>query len=394
MFDSLRCRALVHLKTPKFYPLLPLSFSLKLKFSTSTSESESESHSFVVSYLINNVGFPPETALKASKQLRFKTSEKPDSVLTFFRDRGFSHSNICHIVRKEPWLLSWDPHKTILPKFVFFLSKGASASDIARLLTANPRILQRSLQKHIIPLYEMVNRFLQSDKNTITCIIRNSISFSYTLTIQNVKLLIDYGVCDLSIARLLITRPSLFGSNNLLKTVEEVKGLGFDPSKSTFAVALLAMKTVSKARWDEKVDILKKWGWSDEIVLQAFRKQPNLMLVSGDKINLVMSFWVNQLGWDALDLARGPDIFGYSFEKRMVPRASVLQFLLRKGLRSKSASLLIPFTMPEKSFLSKFVHCFKEDASYLLKLYEEKLNLEYSREKTGMPFSKYFFCLD
>ncbi|XP_061341133.1 uncharacterized protein LOC133287522 [Gastrolobium bilobum] len=374
LFNSQFYRALVHLKAPKFYPLLSLPFSLKLGFCTSTSESESEteSHSFTVSYLINNIGLPPETAVKASKRLRFKSSEKPDSVLTFFRDRGFSDSNIRDIVRREPWLISTDPHKTILPKFEFFLSKGASASDIARLLTANPRILQKSLEKRIIPVYELVNRFLQSDKNTIACIIRNSISFSYTLSIDNLKLLIDCGVCDLSIARLLVTRPSLLGSNDLLKTVEEVKGLGFDPSKSTFAVAMTAKKAVSKARWDDKVDILKKWGWSDETVLQAFRRQPNLMLVSCDKINLVMSFCVNQLGWDALALVKKPGFFGYSLEKRMVPRALVLQNLLAKGLRKKNASLFTPFTIPEKLFLEKYVKCFKEEKYQLLKLYQGK----------------------
>ncbi|KAJ1407634.1 Transcription termination factor, mitochondrial/chloroplastic [Sesbania bispinosa] len=388
MFNSQRYRILVLLKPPKLQPLLPLPFYLKLKFCTTTSQSESEPDSITVSYLVNNAGFSPESALKASKRVCLKTPEKPDSVFTFFRNHGFSDSNIRDIVKKEPWLLSSDPHNSVLPKFTFFLSKGASPSDIPRMLTANPRILQRSLENYIIPRYDLLKRFLKSDKVTLSCMIRHTFALSYNVSIANIKLMIDYGVCDLGIARLLLTRPTILASTNLLKTLEEVKDFGFDPSKSTFAVAMVAWKGVSKIRWNEKVDVFKKWGWSDETILRAFRREPNVMLISSDKIKLVMSFWVNHLGWDALALTKGPRIIGYSLERRIIPRASVVQFLLKKGLRKKNASLVSPFLMTEKLFLDKFIKCFKEESSDLLKLYEEKLNLAYTRENSGMSIPK------
>ncbi|WJX27911.1 hypothetical protein P8452_16687 [Trifolium repens] len=93
----------------------------------------------------------------------------------------------------------------------------------------------------------------------------------------------DFGVCDSVIARFLQTRPSIFGSTDLIKSLEEVKGLGFDPSMTTFEAALMAKKCISKKLWNQKVDVFKKWGWSDEVVFQAFRSNPSLMLVSIDK---------------------------------------------------------------------------------------------------------------
>jgi mTERF domain-containing protein len=75
----------------------------------------------------------------------------------------------------------------------------------------------------------------------------------------------DFGVCDSVIATFLETWPSIFGSNDLIKSLEEVKGLGFNPSMTTFEDALMAKKYMTKKHWNKKVDIFKKQGWSDEV---------------------------------------------------------------------------------------------------------------------------------
>ncbi|KEH37288.1 putative transcription regulator mTERF family [Medicago truncatula] len=367
---------------PLFHQHFSFPFSLT-RFSTTTSASESVSesvtHPFAASYLINNFGFTHESALKSFnyKHVRFNTADKPDSVITFFQNHGFSHDNIRIMIRRAPWLLSSQPHKRFLPKFQFFLSNAASSSDIVPLLTTNPRILRSSLdlEKQIIPLFELLSRFLKTNKDIILCLIRYWTAFAtnpYHLIVSNINLMSDFGVSDNVIGSLLQSRPSIFGSKDLIKSLEEVKDLGFHPSLTTFRAALIAKKGMTKKLWDKKVDVFKKRGWSGEAVIHAFRIQPNLMLVSIHKIDSSMSFWVNQLGWNSLALIKLPQMFSYSLEKRIIPRASVLQFLLMKGLRKKNASLTTPFTYSEKLFLSKFVFRFKEESDYLLKLYERK----------------------
>ncbi|GAU41852.1 hypothetical protein TSUD_365990 [Trifolium subterraneum] len=194
----------------------------------------------------------------------------------------------------------------------------------------------------------------------------------------------DFGVCDSGIARLILTGPSILGSTDLIDTLEEVKGLGFYPSTSTFVIALVAKKCMSKQLWDEKVDAFKKWGWSDEDIVEAFRKSPHCMLVSVNKINLLMDFWVNQLGWDATAIVKQPKVFDSSLERRIIPRAAVVQYLLKKGLLRKKASLTAPFVVSDKLFLDKYINRYKEESSYLLKLYAETLNLAHTRDKTDM----------
>jgi len=379
-----RLRSIFNLK-PLTFSKTPLPFSLH--FCTNTSDSTS----FAVSYLINNFGFDPQFASKlcSTYKLRFKTHQNPDSVLNFFRNHGFSNSQLRHIIPKAPWLLSCDPSKRVLPKFQFFLSKGASTSDIVNFMSKNPRILSASLKNRIVPIYELVYRFLQSHKDAIACVISNPVLFSDHLVAHNITLLLENGLSDSNISRLLREHRRTLHTCDILKVVDELRDLGFNPSKTTFGVALVAKSSTTKALWKEKVDAFKKWGWSDEDVLEAFKKQPHCMLVSIDKINLVMSFWVNQLGWDAKDIAKTPDILSLSLEKRIIPRATVVQFLLSNGLRNKNASLIYPFLMPEKLFLDTFIKRFENAASYLLKLYEEKLHLAYTMNKNCTKWSDF-----
>ncbi|KAK2395009.1 transcription termination factor MTERF15, mitochondrial [Trifolium repens] len=380
--------------TPSPYFFLNNNFTFPLLYPSQsslhfcTNISDDYSTSFEVSYLINNFEFSPQFASKlcSTYKVRFKTSENPDYVLNFFRNNGFSDTQLRNIISKAPKLLSCDPSKRVLPKFQFLLSKGASKSDIVKLVSKNPMILSPSLENHIVPTYELLYRFLQSDKDIITGAIHNPALLSDHLVPQNITMLIKNGLTDSSIARLFRTRSRSLNTNTrcMLKLVEELKDLGFNPSKITFGIALEAKLTVNKTLWKEKVDAFKKWGWSDEDVIQAFRRQPHCMLVSVDKINSVLSFWVNQLGWDSLALAIGPSVFSNSLEKRIIPRASVVQFLLKKGLRNKNASLTYPFVVPEKLFLNAFIMRFKEESSYLLKLYEEKLSPAQTSDKIGM----------
>jgi len=385
MFNIHRYRLLLNLKPLTFSPnpKTPLPFSLH--FCTNSSDSTS----FAVSYLIHTFGFDPQFASKLCSiyKLRFQTAQKPDSVLNFFRNHGFSDTQLRYMIAKSPRLLSYDPFKRILPKFQFFLSKGASTSDIINLVSKNPTVLSASLNNQMVPNYELAYTFLKSHHDILACAVHNRNFFGATRVPDNIKLLIKNGVTYSNIVRLLRSRSPIFysGPGDMLRLVEELKLLGFNPSKSSFNVALVAKATINKTLWKDKVDTFKKWGWSEQVVFEAFRRRPECMLVSINKLNLVMNFWVNELGWDVLALALDPSVFGISFEKRTIPRAPIVQFLLKKGLRKRSASLTCPFVVPEKSFLDKFIKRFENESSYLLKLYEEKLNLAYTIDKTCTP---------
>jgi len=136
-----------------------------------TNTSSSNPCSFAESYLINNLGFSPDSALETSKEARFNSPNKPDSVVESFKKWGFSNPNLHNIITKEPWLLSCNPYKRVLPKFQFLLSKGCSNTDVIYIVTKAPMFLRRSLDNHIVPTYELLISYLKSDEETSTCII-------------------------------------------------------------------------------------------------------------------------------------------------------------------------------------------------------------------------------
>ncbi|XP_022637352.1 uncharacterized protein LOC106760040, partial [Vigna radiata var. radiata] len=375
MFNKLLYLKCVTSTATSPYPFIhhyPFLFSLC--FCTATSNSRS----FAISYLVDNFGFSPESASKTSKSYNicFQTSEKPETVIGFFRNHGFSNIQVNYMVRKAPWLLSCDPCKRLLPKFEFFLSKGVSRSEIVDLISKYPRVLRPSLENHIVPTYELIYKLFQSHVRTTRFMFGNTFySFKDRLA-HNIRLLLENEVSESNIARLLGNHSkAVYTSNDIVKLVKEVKDLGFDPSKESFVVAMMAIKKISVSLWKEKVDTFKKWGWSDEALSEAFRRHPHFMLKSIKKINAVMNLWVNELGRDPLELVHRPMIFDLSMEKTIIPRARVVQHLLSKGLR-KSANFVYPISIPEKLFLARFVTCFKEESSQLLKLYQEKVSVQ------------------
>jgi mTERF domain-containing protein, mitochondrial len=367
MFHCHRLRALLYSSSsPKCYVTLkPFSFS-------TTISSDSDKQSFTVSYLINNCGLSPQDALKASKRFHFNTPHKPDSFISFFKTHGFSNDQIQSIIRRIPPIIVSNPIKTILPKFQFLASKGASPQDIIVTVTKSPRFLCSSLDKQIIPAFDLVRSFCPSDQRAITIINSYPTSIARSRMKPNVHFLLDFGVNPSSIYYLLSSRPSIFciSDSDFRKVVEEIKGLGFHPSNGYFCVALRAKMAISKSHWDAKVDAFKSWGCSEDDILTAFKRKPSFMLRSRDKLNAVMRFWVKQHGWDPFVLLKAPDIFGFSIEKRLIPRASVVQYLLSKGLMKKSASLYTPFSLTDELFLKRYVNYFEEEASTLLRLYQ------------------------
>ncbi|RVX22211.1 hypothetical protein CK203_001519 [Vitis vinifera] len=81
------------------------------------------------------------------------------------------------------------------------------------------------------------------------------------------------------------------------------------------------------------------------------------------------------MGRESSLIARRPVLISHSLEKRIIPRYSVVQVLLSKGLIDKDFSLPTVFQSTEKMFLHKFVNVYKEEAPQLMKLYQEKINL-------------------
>ncbi|XWS14043.1 hypothetical protein CRYUN_Cryun36dG0089900 [Craigia yunnanensis] len=356
----------------KTLPSIPLSTRYYI------STNAADQHSFTVSYLINSCGLSPESALLASKRVHFENPEKPDSVIYFLMNHGFSQPQIINLIERRPRLLLYHVEENLSFKFEFFYSKGFTSSQLATLLATQPYILERSLHGSIIPKFNFFKNLThQDDKKVLYALCRGSARLlqpNYQcLFTSNLGLLQEYGVPESYAASICINQSLIFTAKHdkFKAVVEEVKKMGFDPSQYAFLEAILTFIIRGKSTWESKFSLYKEWGWSDEEIWSAFRKIPRVMLISQRNINATMDFYINKMGYKCQYFANRPILLLCSLEKKIIPRCSVLQYLVSKGLIKEDYNVLSALMYTEKNFLQKYLTPYEDPC--LWKLYEEKL---------------------
>ncbi|XP_039058897.1 uncharacterized protein LOC120202544 [Hibiscus syriacus] len=269
--------------------------------------------------------------------------------------------------------------ESFLPKLEFLISKGVSMPDLASICSSNPSLFTLSLENQIIPSYDFLSTVLKPEEKIFRAMKRYPRLMGYNpydILSSNINTLLDNGVAECNIASALCSLPSTFvrSPNKFKDMVEEAKGMGFNPSKPMFMVALYAMSSMSKLTWKRKIELLKKLGWSEVEIIEAFRRYPTFVRVSEDKIVMTMDFLVNKMGLSPSVIAKRPRLLLMSMEKKIAPRGLFALDLLSKGVikRINLHALLGP---SDHVFIEHFINRHKSEASQLLKLYHEKLDL-------------------
>ncbi|KAL5722680.1 hypothetical protein ACHQM5_006171 [Ranunculus cassubicifolius] len=329
--------------------------------------------SFMISYLINSCGLSQQKAISAAKKFHFESPTNPDSVLTLFRNNGFSESQISKIVVQIPYLLQSSVDKRLKPKFDFFNSKGLSGPDLAKVLSREGTVLGCSLEKTIIPNFDSLKTIFQTDEKVVAVLKRSiNVVAMYKTIESNIAILLDHGVPMSNIQKLLVSQPRLLSINSsrFSENAEEVKKMKFDPSQYRFLVAVHALGAMSKSSLEAKFDVYKRWGWSEDEVQFAFRNYPCCMMLSEENIMSTMDFIVNKMGYNTSSIAQRSIILQYSLEKRIIPRCSVIQVLIKNGLVKNLPELHVLLKITEDVFLKRFVTKFEKKVPELLNVYK------------------------
>ncbi|VFR01110.1 unnamed protein product [Cuscuta campestris] len=362
-------------------PTQRLGFLQHAPFSSSISPQsgsvDAKGASFACSYLINELGFDKEKALSASRLVRFKTPDKPDSVRQFLKAHGFADSQISYMVKRFPQILSCNPKKTLLPKLDFFQSAGISQEEITDLFTRAPLLFRLNVRDKLVPSFNYLKGMFPSNSETVIAMKRISLNagnlrLNFKMLEHNTQLLRDAGVPQSNIDKLWGHSPRVLAVDNdkFLEIVEGVKAMGFNPKKVKFLLAVKAFTALSKDTWLKKIEAYNKCGFSEVEILEAFVKCPWCMMVSTEKIKALVDFLVNKMGFEKSVFLKRPLLFSYSLEKRVMPRCLVYQILVAKGLMKSGLGSLLDVS--EKRFLKDYIECHKGEASELLKVYKEK----------------------
>ncbi|XP_031253822.1 transcription termination factor MTERF6, chloroplastic/mitochondrial-like [Pistacia vera] len=315
----------------KIFPLRLLSSSSHLeKGSLETKQSELK-ESLTVSYLTNSCGLSLKSAVSASKFIQLKNTERADSVLRFLSDHGFTKTQISKVVRGFPLVISIDPAKTLSPKIEFFRSIGLSRNELAVFIARSPKLLSSSLKNHLIPNYNFLKNVVIHDEKIVKVLKRMLWVFLLDLRSKNfgpnIALLKDIGVPQSRISFLVTHIPGAACSKHskFCKVVNKVKEMGFNPTQTVFVMAVGAINQLKESVWESKLEVYRRWGWSEDEILAAFRRHPHCMQLSEKKITRAMDFLVNKMGWLSRDISKMPIILNYSLEKRIAPRCLVIQ---------------------------------------------------------------------
>ena len=400
--------------------ILQNAFSFSNSFSSANVSPQG--NTFTVSYLVESLGLTTKLAESISRKVTFEDKLNPDSVLNLLRSNGFEDSQISRIVTTYPRLLVEDAETSLRPKIQALQHRGASSSELAEIVSKVPKILEKRVGKSLSLYYDFVKEIMQQGK----------LSQSWTEgkvknRIRNISVLKELGVPQNLLFSLLISRcQPVCGKEKFDETLKKVVDMGFDPTKSKFVEALHVVYEMSDKTIEEKVNVYKRLGFSEEDVWRIFKKWPFFLKFSEKKIaqtfetlkkcgldeEEVLSvlklrpecirssedkilesvdtfvglgfsrdeykimikrfpqcfgysaeslkkkfeFLVKKMKWPPEAVVLVPSVFGYSLEKRIVPRCNVIKALMSKGLiRGGNPPMSSVFVCTDEEFLSRYV---------------------------------------
>ncbi|GLT87963.1 hypothetical protein SLE2022_060120 [Rubroshorea leprosula] len=335
-----------------------------------------------VLYLMKSCGLSFESAVAISlkSQSDEKKARKQALVINCLKSYGFNDTQIVKLAEKRPTILQCNIRRTLKPKLEFLVESGLTGKHLAKLIVTNPTVLSKSLDFYLKPMMEFLRQYLKTHDAIVIALHRASRLLSYDLNgfLQpNIQFLIDHGVSPDGISKLLVVQPMAVLHRPerivyLARTVKEEMGLL--PKSSNFIDGFRVLSSMSDATRKKKIKLFKSFGWSEDDIFRTFRKQPNFIAYSEEKVRSQMDFLLNIVKVEPKIIVSYPKILSFSIDKRLRPRYEVLKVLLSKKLIRGDTKILWLLTTSEKLFLQRYVTRHLDKVPGLLDMYNGSVN--------------------
>ncbi|KAL8514063.1 hypothetical protein ACS0TY_013248 [Phlomoides rotata] len=305
--------------------------------------------------------FSPESASKAASVLPYlRNPGKSDSIISFFRETGFSNTHLEKIVKYKPAFITSNLEKTLKPKIKILQDLGISNDDIADIFANNASVLFRSLNNRVLPALSVLRGLLGSDGEVIKLLKRSAWFIGNDLeksVVPNVEFFKNKSVPMISIIRCLHNFPRFFlqKPEYVRKYAKKAEEMGATPTSNMYIYAVRIVGSMCDEVWERKLQTLRNLGFSEEDILNALRKYPLCFGVSVKKMKKVKEILVSSGKYDSACIATHPLILLFSIEKRYKPRLQVLAALERKNLIKEWPSITILTCISNKDFFKRYV---------------------------------------
>ncbi|BAT74427.1 uncharacterized protein HKW66_Vig0002520 [Vigna angularis] len=345
-----------------------------LSFSTKCRCLHFNETSSIIDYLNSNFQFSKTQSLYISKRVsQAKFPQNPLSVLTFFKQIGFSQSQILSVIRQRPQILFTDVDKILRSKIQFFQMSGFQGRELCSFISKNPSILTHSLKKTLVPSVEAIRKIVCDQKDFILVLHRCGwILPKYKRFMDNVFFLERCGILGTHFALLLKLHPRIFiaQQSTIENLVSRAVDLGFRENSRMLVHAIHTLSCLSNKTFERKLKLINSFGFSNDEGLQMFKRTPTLFRTSEMKLKVGMKFFLHTVVLPKSVLIHRPQILMYSMEDRVLPRYKVFQLLKSKNLCKKVPSYIHVLCLSEEMFLDKYISQFRENAEELLVAYK------------------------
>ncbi|KAJ7956073.1 Mitochodrial transcription termination factor [Quillaja saponaria] len=331
--------------------------------------------------LFGSLGFSGTTLVKMINKDPRVLETDASIFVKYFKDHAFSEKQIANLTLKRPTLYLYNAQNIFKPKFEYFYSLGFSNLEVAKILSEEPYILERSLEFQIIPCIKELKRILGTNENVLKVIracYRILECNVEELLEPNISMMLSRGVPQALVMKMFLMEPKslLLKADRLSEILNETVKLGFDPNKFIFVLAIRCLALLSRTLWERKVEAYGSFGLSTDEIYSAFRLQPMFMIVSEKKIRKSMCFFINKLKLNPSMISKNPNLLLLSLESRIIPRCSVLQILMSKGLIKGDISLTYALRMTEKLYVEKFVSRFQDEVPDVVRAHQGMLEFQ------------------
>ncbi|CAN1266863.1 Transcription termination factor MTERF2, chloroplastic [Linum perenne] len=353
-------------------------------FSTVT---KSDSGISIYDFLVNQHHFPADIAAKASDVADGKYLRNPknaDSVLSYLNEAGFSRSQIETILQKTPRILASNVNNFIKPKIQLFSDSGFPPKDVAKIITGDPWIITRNSANRLAPSIEALKTVIGSVSGVSALLQRSTWFLKNNLnakTLPTIEYIHSLGFTHEHVLTLMSRLPRLFlvkpeVVKQSARKVEEEMGL--DKQCAMFLCAVEVVCSVGPEKWEEKVNLLKEFGFSDEDIGFAFKRDPRIFANSAENVKQTIELLVSEAGIEMSSIVKNPELLNCSIEKCIKPRMEVVKALQMKNLLpgDRKPNMVSVLKTKREYFLKKYVHPYSDQVEGLLQIAEGYHNVE------------------
>lgn len=330
-------------------------------------------------FLVTSLGLSPESALEAAQAIGREPNANSDAVVALFKRYGFSSAQIAAVFTKIPRLLWSNPEKTLDPKLAFLSQNGISGKNLAHIVSKDPFILNRGVDKQIAPCIRLLKSLFRHGSDDIvvhfsqrhgTRVVHH---FSEAMA-PNIETLRRNGVPQKNIEKMLVIRPRSLSRDvdEFAEMVRKAKEIGLDTSTLMFIHGIATLSGMKHDKWLSKVEVFKRFGWSDEQVRSLIAKQPQIMDCSEERLSKSLEFLRKELNWGPAETLRYPVVILLSVEKRLSPRYAVLKELISKNLVDKKR-MGSAFLIADDRFVTRYLQSYLHKIPQLLDLYQNNI---------------------